>query len=561
MMRSVCRKNDLPAKLNSRNAQTTKAMNLSLQANEPERLAALDSYSILDTPVEQACDDLAQLAALACGTPIALISLVASDRVWFKSVVGLAGREASRATSFCAQAILNPEQMLIVPDASKDQRFSENPFVVGEPQVRFYAGLPLAAKSGHPIGTLCVLDRVPRELNREQRDALAALGRQVMAQLELRRHRNDLENRIAERTRELIELNQALQNEIASRIQSEAKLRESSAQIYDLYHHAPCGYHSINANGVIIEINEVELAWLGYRREEIVGCRRSVEFLSPASQELFYREFPAYVARGWVKDLEIEIVRRDGAIMNVVLNSTVVRDAEGRFLRSRSTLFDVTARRRMEQQLEASLREKEILLREIHHRVKNNMQVVISMLNLQTRQLQDAATRAHFRETQQRIRSMAMIHERLYQSSSLAQINFADYTRDLAVMLFRTYQTQSTAVRLETEINSLAISLDHAVPLGLLLNELISNCLKHAFPEGRSGTIKVTLRSEADDALSLVVQDDGVGPPADFDFDHASSFGLRLTRLLARQLEGVLTTRYGGEGTEVALKFRAARAV
>jgi PAS domain S-box-containing protein len=166
--------------------------------NETARLDALQRYAVLDTLPEQEFNDLSRMAALICGTPIALVSLVDADRQWFKSKVGLEENETSRDIAFCAHAILQPDVM-VVPDALEDERFRNNPLVTGEPKVRFYAGAPLTTREGYALGTLCVMDRVPRDLSPEQKEALRALGRLVVAQLELRRSVADLSKAIRER--------------------------------------------------------------------------------------------------------------------------------------------------------------------------------------------------------------------------------------------------------------------------------------------------------------------------------------------------------------------------
>src|SRR6266542_3372704 len=159
--------------------------------NEARRLKVLWQYEILDTVPEEVFDDLTELAARICEAPIALISLIDEDRQWFKSAVGVTIRETSRDISFCAHAILNND-LLIVPDATQDGRFKNNPLVTADPKIRFYAGAPLITPDGHALGTLCVMDNVPRTLRSEQQQALLVLARHVMTQLELRRHAREL---------------------------------------------------------------------------------------------------------------------------------------------------------------------------------------------------------------------------------------------------------------------------------------------------------------------------------------------------------------------------------
>jgi anti-sigma regulatory factor (Ser/Thr protein kinase) len=166
--------------------------------DESARLSDLRSYKILDTDPEKAFDDLTLLASYICNTPIALITLIDADRQWFKSRVGVSITQTPREVAFCARAI-EQSGLFIVPDAAKDERFKTNPFVVSEPKIRFYAGAPLRSPSGHALGTLCVIDRVPRELTPEQQDGLYALSRQVQGQLELRRNLMELRSALAER--------------------------------------------------------------------------------------------------------------------------------------------------------------------------------------------------------------------------------------------------------------------------------------------------------------------------------------------------------------------------
>lgn len=166
-------------------------MKAPLPKNEVKRIEILWKYDVLDTVPEKSFDELTSLAAYICEAPIALITLVDENRQWFKSTVGVSLKETSRDISMCAHAILQKE-IMIVPDATKDRRFKDNPFVVSEPKIRFYAGAPLISSSGHTLGTLCVIDKVPRELTKDQKKALSILSRHVMAQLELRRKSSEL---------------------------------------------------------------------------------------------------------------------------------------------------------------------------------------------------------------------------------------------------------------------------------------------------------------------------------------------------------------------------------
>ena len=167
-----------------------------MPANEPERLQALRSYKILDTKPEERFDELTRLAALICGTPISLISLIDTDRQWFKSRFGLNIQETPRAQAFCTHAIMQPD-LFVVPDATKDERFADNPLVTGDLNIRFYAGEPLAARDGHVLGTLCVIDHVPHTLTESQMAALKIVGKLVIANFELRRDLQELKDGMA----------------------------------------------------------------------------------------------------------------------------------------------------------------------------------------------------------------------------------------------------------------------------------------------------------------------------------------------------------------------------
>ncbi|MBI2875544.1 MAG: sensor histidine kinase [Candidatus Tectomicrobia bacterium] len=178
--------------------------------------------------------------------------------------------------------------------------------------------------------------------------------------------------------------------------------------------------------------------------------------------------------------------------------------------------------------------------REIHHRVKNNLQIVSSLLSLQSRSIQDKQAREIFQESQNRVKSMALVHEKLYQSQELSRIDFAKYIETLATNLFRSYGANSDRIHLKIDADHLLLDADVAIPCGLIINELVSNSLKHAFPAGKGGEIRIALCSKSDDELALGVKDNGVGFPKDLDFRNTKSLGLRLVGILTDQVGGAV---------------------
>jgi PAS domain S-box-containing protein len=219
---------------------------------------------------------------------------------------------------------------------------------------------------------------------------------------------------------------------------------------------------------------------------------------------------------------------------------------------------DITERKRAEEQLRSSLNEKDTLLKEIHHRVKNNLQIISSLLNLQAAKIRDAQSAGVFRESQNRIRSMALIHESLYQSHDLARIDVSLYFRTLCAHLCRSYGVESDRVKLQVQVEGATLGLDMAIPCGLIVNELVTNALKYAFPNGRPGRVTVEFRVEGHRGILVRVADDGVGLPPKLDLDRTDSLGLRLVRTLTEQINGNLeVSRKGGTQFQITLNEEA----
>ncbi|MBN2380739.1 PAS domain S-box protein [candidate division WOR-3 bacterium] len=215
----------------------------------------------------------------------------------------------------------------------------------------------------------------------------------------------------------------------------------------------------------------------------------------------------------------------------------------------------VLERKRTEDDMKVALREKEVLLREIHHRVKNNLQVISSLLSLQADYIKDSKMLGIFTESRNRVKTMALIHEKLYQSKELARIDFSDYVRDLTSSLFSTYKVNPDFIALELKIHDVSFDIDTAVPLALIVNELVSNSLEHAFPNKRKGSIRIGINTENDKTYRLKVADDGIGMPKEINFRTTESLGLQLVGMLVEQLRGEmkLDKVYG---TEFNITFR-----
>jgi len=219
--------------------------------------------------------------------------------------------------------------------------------------------------------------------------------------------------------------------------------------------------------------------------------------------------------------------------------------------------FDITQQVRTQRELSAALASKEILLKEVHHRVKNNLQIVSSLLAMQAESFQDPSAARAFRESQERVQCMALIHERLHGDDQPDQLDFREYVEALARDLFYSYGVDSALIQLRFELEPVRLRLNQAIPCGLILNELLTNALKYAFPGGRAGEVLVTLSCGEDSLVKLTVADNGVGLPAELDKAASKSLGLRIVDILRRQLDGTARWEAGsaGAGTVFSLTF------
>lgn len=360
-------------------------------ADSQERLAALRSYEILDTPREAEFDELVELAAQICDAPISVVNLIEDHRQWFKAEVGLGIRETPLDVSICRHVLLQPG-ITIIPDLRDDPRMCANPLVTADAGLRFYAGCLLETSEGHGIGTLCILDRFPRVLSKHQQSALKTLANQVMAQLELRRS-----------------------------------------------------------------------------------------------------------------------------------------------LRQKTQLLE----------------QKEMLLKEVNHRTKNNLQLIVGLIQLQHRHLRDQEARTALMDTSRRIMSIAAVHERLYQADEVGRVDTALY---LSQVIAGIKATAPHEADFELNLDAVSLPLDSAIPLALLVNELLTNALKYAYATPIQGCVTVTFK-RVNDQLALTVEDKGRGFPVGFEAHKNKSLGMKIIASLCRQLDAKLTFADNQPGVRCVVSF------
>lgn len=330
-------------------------------------------------------------------------------------------------------------------------------------------------------------------------------------------------------------------------VRSEARYRIVAEQTGQIVYDFDVVHGSLAFQGAIEEIT-------GYTSEEFSGITQQqwYEMIHEEDRAPVAVEFDRCLAAGGRIQAAYRIRHKNGRYITIHSNGILVREPGGKSVHLMGTLTDVTERKRSEALITSSLKEKEVLLKEIHHRVKNNLQVISSLLNLQAANVQDPKTLEQLKESQNRIRSMALIHERLYQSDDLARIDFGEYVRGLVSYLARSYS--APRVRVNIDVQDINLAVNAAIPCGLIINELVSNALKYAFPEGRSGTVWIRLVATEGENGVLTVEDDGIGLSRNIDFENTTTLGLQLVNTLTRQLNGTIVLSRDS-GTAFSITF------
>jgi PAS domain S-box-containing protein len=365
----------------------------------------------------------------------------------------------------------------------------------------------------------------------------------------------------------------AVIRDVDDRRMVERELQESEIRFRLMADHAPVMLWMAGEDGACTFFNQGWLEFSGrtLEQERGVGWAEGIHFedfqrcmhtylSSFVERRSFRMEYRLRRADGeyrWVLDTGVPRYARDGSFAGYIgscIDISELREAQQQLKRTSDDL-EVRVNERTEE-LARRLMEREVLIREVHHRVKNNLQLVSSLLNMQGRQHNEERLRQALEECQGRIQTIALIHQRLFQSNDLAHVALSEYMTSLAANVFQASGVTPGVVALELDVEEVSLSVERAIPCGLILNELITNALKHAFPDGRQGSVRVGLRRPRAGRILLMVADNGVGLPGSFNVEDTRSLGLQLVCTLAEQLDGDLRIERG-QGTAFCLEFDA----
>lgn len=300
-----------------------------------------------------------------------------------------------------------------------------------------------------------------------------------------------------------------------------------------------------------VKMNKAFAKKLGVGLKDVVGRKCQELICGPGGSEACCPR-PQAASRGGERTVEAQVFGGD-----YLISISPILDYGGEPAGWVEVFRDITEIKRTEEMLAASLREKEVLLREVHHRVKNNMQVISSLLSLQGRLIKDTPYASAFREAQDRIKAMAIVHEKIYESKDFTKTDIRDYVSKIANGIFRSYGVNIDRIALNMDIEDGRLSIDSAVPCGLIVNELLSNSLKHAFPDKEKGSINIAFHPAEGGWFELRVSDDGAGLPNELDFRQTKTLGLQLVNALVKQLNGSIELN-GRAGTEFSIRFKEA---
>lgn len=333
--------------------------------------------------------------------------------------------------------------------------------------------------------------------------------------------------------------------DITVRKKAEEALRDSEEKFRTIVSNAHAVIFMVDQNGTFLLSEGKGLEALGLKPGQVVGM----------SAFEIYKDIPK-IKNGIKKALAGTFNTKEIKVNDMYFDTfySPYKNADNKLIGVIGMSIDITERKQAEAKLLKSLQEKEILLKEIHHRVKNNLQIIISLLNLQAARIKDEQTVKAYQESKNRIYSMALVHEKLYQSADFSEIRFKGYIESMIRELFRVYEI-SGIISLNLHIDDISLGIDKAIPCGLIINEILSNSLKHAFPNDRKGQIDISFVNMQEHIYEFSIKDNGIGIPDKIDIRETNSLGLQLIRILTRQIDGQLTLeRNNGTAFKIAFK-------
>lgn len=478
------------------------------------------SMSLSGDPVE-IFEHVARMIGEVFAVRVVCMSEIVGEELYFKTV--LVDGQVFRDAGHCPLAITPCATV----ESSKDVRVFDH---VAErfPHASFlrdhhafaYCGFPALDNNGRVIAVTCLLDDKPHEFSEDDQELMRIYGQRVA--LEIERNRHLTERRQAE-----------------TRQASLAGIIENSRNEIYIFDAETFRF---------VEVNRAARKNLGYSMEEL--HRLTPLDLKPTYTQETFSALVLPLRTGAKNKLEFITVhrRKDGTLYPVEVHLQLGEyEARQAFI---AIILDITEQKKIETQLRESLHEKETLLREIHHRVKNNLQIIASLLYFHTKHAPDAASAQVFLDGHNRLRAMILVHEQLYRSQNLSQIDFAPYAQSLAEQMYRSYGNLRKRVHLSIKSDAVRLPIEVALPCGMIINELLTNVFKYAFPNEQSGEVELTI-SRTGNSIRIRVADNGVGLPAALNVSKPTSFGLQLIRNLTTQIHGTL--HYERNGGTVAI--------
>ena len=527
----------------------------SVPCDEAERIAALRECGILDTGAEESFDDIVRLAAYICQTPIALVSLVDSSRLFFKAKIGFDASELPRESTFCTQAILKPESF-IIKDALRDKRFAKNPYVIADPHVRFYAAVPLITTDGYALGVLCVIDHIPRTLDDKQHEALRVLARQTMTQLQLRRNSNALAevNQKLDREIAVRALAELERTELLAREQEARAAAEANEQRYRfLAESIPQQIWTAQPDGRLDYVNQRTVEYFARAEDEIVG-ESWQQVIHPDDLPACLERWQQSLKSGEIYEVEFRLRRgADGDYRWHLGRALPMRDADGRIIRWFGTNTDIDDQKRLYRLAQEANRAKDAFLATVSHELRTPLTSMMGWAELLKLGMLDEKRQRHALDViESSARAQAQLIGDLLDISRIisGKLRLEVQPVELAPIIEAAMDvvhpaSEAKSIQLVARINR-KVGMVSGDPdrLQQVVWNLLSNAVKFT-PVG--GRVEVSLERVGAQEAELVVADNGTGISHDFlphVFEHF------------RQADSTSTRKHGGLGIGLAIVHR-----